>query len=46
MSAEPIALVGAMDRDRYVSTLFAPADRRPHLFALYAFALEIASAKA
>ncbi len=46
MSAEPLALVGAMDRDRYVATLFAPADRRPHLFALYAFALEIASIRA
>jgi 15-cis-phytoene synthase len=46
MSAEPIALVGAMDRDRYVATLFAPPYRRPHLFALYAFALEIASVRA
>ena len=25
------------DRDRYLATLFAPADRREALFALYAF---------
>ena len=29
------------DRDRYLATLFAPADRREVLFALYAFAAEI-----
>ncbi|WP_349371805.1 phytoene/squalene synthase family protein [Salinarimonas sp.] len=30
------------DRDRYLATLFAPADKRPGLFALYAFAVEVA----
>jgi len=35
-------LVRAADRDRYVATLFAPADRRDGLFALYAFNAEIA----
>jgi 15-cis-phytoene synthase len=32
----------AADKNRYLATLFAPADRRPHLFALIAFNLEIA----
>ncbi len=36
------ALVREGDRDRFFATLFAPADKRPHLFALYAFNLEIA----
>jgi 15-cis-phytoene synthase len=35
-------LVRAGDKDRWLATLFAPADRRPHLHALYAFNLEIA----
>jgi phytoene synthase len=30
------------DRDRFLTALFAPADRREDLFALYAFNLEIA----
>lgn len=30
------------DPDRYFSTLFAPAQKRPHLFALYAFSSEVA----
>lgn len=30
------------DRDRYLTALFSPADRRPGLFALYAFNLEVA----
>ena len=30
------------DPDRYFSALFAPADRRPFLFALYAFNHELA----
>jgi NADH dehydrogenase [ubiquinone] 1 alpha subcomplex assembly factor 6 len=30
------------DHDRYLTALFAPADRRPALFALYAFNQEIA----
>ncbi len=35
-------LVRALDRDRYYTALFAPAECRPHLFALYAFNAEIA----
>lgn len=30
------------DRDRWLATLFAPAEARPALFALYAFAAEVA----
>lgn len=36
------SLVREGDPDRYFATLFAPADARPHLFALFAFTLEIA----
>src|SRR5471032_1871470 len=36
------ALVREFDRDRFLATLFAPADRRDALFALYAFNVEIA----
>jgi phytoene synthase len=35
------ALVREADRDRYLATLFAPAERRDALFALYAFNIEI-----
>jgi phytoene synthase len=35
------ALVRAADRDRYLATLFAPADKRDALLALYAFNVEI-----
>ncbi|HEY2135950.1 MAG TPA: squalene/phytoene synthase family protein, partial [Xanthobacteraceae bacterium] len=35
------ALVREADKDRFLAALFAPADRRPHLFALYAFNIEI-----
>jgi 15-cis-phytoene synthase len=35
------ALVREHDRDRYIATLFAPANRRDALNALYAFAIEI-----
>jgi phytoene synthase len=35
-------MVREEDPDRYFATLFAPADRRPGLFALYAFNSEIA----
>ncbi len=35
-------LVRDLDRDRYLATLFAPADKRPGLFALYAFNAEVA----
>ncbi|HVZ52418.1 MAG TPA: squalene/phytoene synthase family protein [Pseudolabrys sp.] len=36
------SLVRAADHDRYLATLFAPADKRDALFALYAFNIEIA----
>jgi len=36
------ALVRAADKDRYLAGLFAPAAARRHLYALYAFAGEIA----
>jgi phytoene synthase len=36
------ALVRRHDRDRYQTALFAPADRREALFALYAFNYEVA----
>ena len=35
------ALVYAVDKDRYLATLFAPADKRGPLFVLYAFNAEI-----
>lgn len=35
-------LVHEHDRDRWLASLFAPADKRPHLHALYAFNIEIA----
>jgi 15-cis-phytoene synthase len=35
-------LVSAGDQDRYIASLFSHEDRRPHLYALYAFNLEIA----
>ncbi|MGE3872494.1 MAG: phytoene/squalene synthase family protein [Parvibaculaceae bacterium] len=35
-------LVRAGDKDRYLSSLFAPDDLRPRLLALYAFNIEIA----
>lgn len=35
-------LVQQWDRDRYLSSLFAPDVKRPHLMALYAFDAEIA----
>ncbi len=36
------ALVRTADKDRFLAGLFAPAERRRHLFALYAFNIEIA----
>jgi 15-cis-phytoene synthase len=36
------AVVRAADKDRFLAALFAPADRRRHLYALYAFSGEIA----
>jgi 15-cis-phytoene synthase len=40
------AVVRASDKDRYLASLFAPAEARPHLHALYAFASEIARVRA
>jgi len=40
-SAHCEALVRAADRDRFLATLFAPAEHRDGLFALYAFNVEI-----
>src|SRR6478735_3544477 len=40
------ALVRDADRDRYLATLFAPADERGALFALYAFNAEISRVRA
>lgn len=39
------ALVREADRDRYLATLFAPAEQRDALFALYAFNVEIAQVR-
>jgi phytoene synthase len=36
------ALVREADKDRFLAALFAPAETRPHLFALHAFNVEIA----
>jgi phytoene synthase len=38
-------LVRAADKDRYLATLFAPAETRGPLFALYAFDVEIAGVR-
>ena len=44
MSVDACAdLVRKRDRDRYLATLYAPADVRPALFALHALDLELAS---
>src|SRR5260370_24285843 len=40
------ALVRAADKDRSLASLFAPAATRQHLYALYAFASEIARVRA
>ncbi len=40
------AEVRAGDKDRFLAALFAPAVARPHLFALYAFDLEIGRIRA
>jgi phytoene synthase len=40
-AAHCLDLVRRLDRDRYLSALFAPDAARPHLLALYAFAAEI-----
>jgi 15-cis-phytoene synthase len=36
------ALVRAVDKDRFLATLFAPAEHRGALFAIYAFNIEVA----
>jgi phytoene synthase len=41
-SEETIRIVREGDRDRYLSILFAPEAKRPALFALYAFNVEVA----
>jgi 15-cis-phytoene synthase len=41
-AGEVAALVRDADRDRYLATLFAPADLRGQVFSLYAFNAEIA----
>ena len=38
---ELLETVRQHDRDRYLSSLFAPDDKRPHLLALYAFNAEV-----
>jgi phytoene synthase len=38
-------LVRSTDRDRYIATLFAPAQHRNALFALYAFNVEVAQVR-
>src|ERR1700755_177415 len=35
------AVVRAADKDRFLAALFAPAERRRHLFALYGFNGEV-----
>ncbi|TPK98090.1 phytoene/squalene synthase family protein [Mesorhizobium sp. B2-4-12] len=40
-----MSAVRATDRDRYLSALYAPADKRNALFSLYAFNAEIASVR-
>ena len=39
-------LVREADKDRFLASLFAPADRRGDLFALYAFNIEIGRVRA
>jgi 15-cis-phytoene synthase len=41
--AQAMEVVRTGDRDRYLSVLYAPEDKRPALFALYGFNAEIAS---
>jgi phytoene synthase len=38
-------LVRAADKERFLASLFAPADKRPALHALYAFNVEVARAR-
>ena len=41
-----LELVRKGDKDRFLSSLFAPDDKRPHLLALYAFNVEITRIRA
>lgn len=45
IDAHVSGLVRARDPDRYLATLYAPEDKRPALFALHAFSLEVASVR-
>ncbi|MGY6709777.1 MAG: phytoene/squalene synthase family protein [Rhizobiaceae bacterium] len=45
VEAHLAGLVRQGDPDRYISTLYAPEDRRGSLLALYAFALEVGSVR-
>lgn len=40
--AHCVTLLRTADKDRFLASLFAPAEQRPRLFALYAFNVEIA----
>lgn len=42
VAEEAVRVVREGDRDRYLSVLFAPEAKRPALFALYAFNVEVA----
>ena len=42
LAARLAQTVRAADPDRYFASLFAPAPRRPYLYALYAFNHEVA----
>src|SRR5579871_3569858 len=44
--AESARFLRSNDRDRYVADLFAPEAARKHLFALHAFAAELARVRA
>jgi 15-cis-phytoene synthase len=44
-ATQAMEAVRAADRDRYLSVLYAPEEKRPSLFALYAFNAEIASVR-
>jgi phytoene synthase len=39
---ESFGIVRQFDKDRFLATLFAPEDKQPHLFAVYAFTAEVA----
>ncbi len=43
--AECREIVRRADKDRFLATLFVPADRRDHVYALYAFNAEVAQVR-